>query len=117
MKRSLVVNSGGIRYFFDKANGQLQKVINNKGEISLKGPVEAGFDHKLMQLKSFADGPNYIVEPVYEGETTFNVKWTFAPGKAVELQYEYTLGKHWSQQTGVDFAGITFKSFQQAVGK
>jgi Glycosyl hydrolases family 2, TIM barrel domain/Glycosyl hydrolases family 2, sugar binding domain/Glycosyl hydrolases family 2/Beta galactosidase small chain len=105
---SLVVNSGGIKYFFDKSNGLLQKVINNKGEISLNGPVEAGFDHKLVQLKSYADGANYIVEPVYEGETTFNVKWTFAPGKAVELQYQYTLEKHWSQQTGVDFAGITF---------
>ncbi len=105
---SLIVTASGIKYFFNKTNGQLQKVINVKGEISLTGPVEAGFDHKLVQLKSYADGSNYIIEPVYEGDTYFNVKWTFAPGKAVELQYQYTLEKHWSQQTGVDFAGITF---------
>jgi hypothetical protein len=104
----LIVNSGGIKYFFNKANGQLQKVINSKGEISLTGPVEAGFTHKLVTLNSHADGTNVIIEPFYEGTTYFNVKWTFAPGKAVELQYQYTLEKHWSQQTGVDFAGITF---------
>jgi hypothetical protein len=104
----LIVSFAGIKYFFSKTNGQLQKVINGKGEISLNGPVEASFDHKLVQLKSYADGANYIVEPVYQGDTYFNVKWTFAPGKAVELQYQYTLEKHWSQQTGVDFAGITF---------
>ncbi|TWJ03185.1 beta galactosidase small subunit [Mucilaginibacter frigoritolerans] len=105
---SLIVNASGIKYFFNKTNGQLQKVINSKGEISLTGPVEAGISHNLVQLKSYAEGANFIVEPVYEGSTYFNVKWIFAPGKAVELQYQYTLEKHWSQQTGVDFAGITF---------
>jgi hypothetical protein len=105
---TLVVSENGIKYFFNKANGQLKKVVNSKGEISLCGPVETGFTHKLAQLKSYTDGANYIVEPIYQGDTYFNVKWTFAPGKAVELQYQYTLEKHWSQQTGVDFAGITF---------
>ncbi len=105
---TLIVEGNGIKYFFSKTNGELQKVVNSKGEISLTGPVEAGFTHKLVQLKSYAEGANFIVEPVYEGDTYFNVKWTFAPGKAVELQYQYTLEKHWSQQTGVDFAGITF---------
>jgi hypothetical protein len=105
---SLIVNSSGIKYFFNKLNGQLQKVVNNKGEISLTGPVEAGFAHKLVKLKNYIDGANVVVEPIYEGDAYFNVKWTFSPGKAVELEYQYTLGKHWSQQTGVDFAGITF---------
>jgi Glycosyl hydrolases family 2, TIM barrel domain/Glycosyl hydrolases family 2, sugar binding domain/Glycosyl hydrolases family 2/Beta galactosidase small chain len=106
---SLIVHSSGIAYFFNKVNGQLQKLVNKKNEISLTGPVEAGFNHQLVKLKSYADGANYIVEPIYEGDTYFNVKWTFAPGKAVELQYQYTLEKHWSQQTGVDFTGITFR--------
>jgi hypothetical protein len=105
---TLIVAEAGIKYFFNKANGQLQKAANNKCDISLTGPVEAGFTHKLVQLKSYTDGENVVVEPVYQGDTYFNVKWTFAPGKAVELQYQYTLEKHWSQQTGVDFAGITF---------
>ncbi len=105
---SLIVHSSGIAYFFDKATGELQRVVNSKHEISLSGPVQAGFTHRLVKLNAYADGANYIVEPVYEGNTYFNVKWTFAPGKAAELQYQYTLEKHWSQQTGVDFAGITF---------
>src|ERR1700722_17971907 len=105
---SLIVRASGITYVFSKANGQLQNLINSKGEISLSGPVEAGFTHQLVKLNSHADGANYIVEPVYEGDTYFKVKWIFAPGKAVELQYQYTLEKRWSQQTGVDLAGITF---------
>ncbi len=105
---NLIVHSSGITYFFDKGNGQLFKVLNGKKEISLTGPVEAGFNHQLVNLKSYTDGADYIVEPKYEGNTYFNVKWTFAPGKPVELQYQYTLEKRWSQQTGVDFAGITF---------
>jgi len=105
---SLIVHSSGIAYFFDKVTGQLERVVNSKHDISLSGPVEAGFTHQLVKLNSYVDGANYIVEPVYEGDTYFKVKWTFAPGKAVELQYQYTLEKRWSQQTGVDFAGITF---------
>jgi Glycosyl hydrolases family 2, TIM barrel domain/Glycosyl hydrolases family 2/Glycosyl hydrolases family 2, sugar binding domain/Beta galactosidase small chain len=105
---SLIVHSSGIDYFFNKENGQLEKVRNSKNEISLTGPVQAGFDHQLVALKSYAEGTNYVVEPVYEGTSFFNLKWTFAPGKPAELQYQYSLEKHWSQQTGVDFAGITF---------
>jgi hypothetical protein len=105
---SLIVHSSGIVYFFDKVTGQLERVMNGGRAVSLSGPVEAGFKHQLVKLNGYADGDSYIVEPVYEGDTYFKVKWTFAPGKAVELQYQYTLEKRWSQQTGVDFAGITF---------
>ncbi len=104
----MIVHASGITYFFNKLNGQLQQVVNHKREISLTGPIEAGFSHQLVKLKTYTDGADYVVEPVYEGDTYFSVKWTFAPGKLVELQYQYTLEKHWSQQTGVDFAGITF---------
>jgi len=48
--------------FFNKANGQLQRVVNGKSEISLTGPVEAGFNHQLLKLKSYVDGANYVVE-------------------------------------------------------
>jgi hypothetical protein len=105
---SLIVHSSGIVYFFDKVTGQLERVMHGGRAVSLSGPVEAGFKHQFVKLNGYADGDSYIVEPVYEGDTYFKVKWTFAPGKAVELQYQYTLEKRWSQQTGVDFAGITF---------
>jgi hypothetical protein len=90
---SLIVHSSGIEYFFNKTNGQLHKVGNGKKEISLTGPVEAGFNHQLVKLNAYTDGSNVVVEPVYEGDTYFNVKWTFASGKLVELQYQYTLEK------------------------
>ena len=75
---TLIVKENGIAYFFSKANGQLQKVINSKDQISLTGPVEAGFTHKLVQLKNYTDSVNVVVEPIYQGDTYFNVKWTFA---------------------------------------
>ncbi len=55
---SLVVHSAGINYFFNKTDGRLHKVVNGKSEISLTGPVEAGFNHQLVKLKSYADGAN-----------------------------------------------------------
>jgi len=106
---ALIVRSSGVSYFFSKANGELLKVTNRKAEISLTGPVEAGFSHQLVHLKHYTEGADHIIEAVYEGNTYFNVKWTFEPDKAAKLQYQYSLGKHWSQQTGVDFAGITFR--------
>jgi hypothetical protein len=68
---SLIVHSSGIEYFFNKTNGQLHKVGNGKKEISLTGPVEAGFNHQLVKLNACTDGSNVVVEPVYEGDTLF----------------------------------------------
>jgi hypothetical protein len=106
---SFVVTADSISYYFDKTTGCLQKVVNAKGEISLSGgPVQAGVAHTLKELKTYSDGDNFVVEPVYGGDSYFSVKWIFSPGKAVELEYAYSLAKRWSQQTGVDFMGITF---------
>jgi len=106
---SFVVTADSISYYFDKATGYLQKVTNAKGEISLSGgPVQAGVAHTLKEFKSYAEGDHFVVEPFYEGDSYFTVKWTFSPGKAVELEYAYSLAKRWSQQAGVDFMGITF---------
>jgi len=106
---SFIVKADGIRYYFDQITGCLQKVINAKGEISLSGgPVQAGVSHELKELKTYPEGDNFVVEPVYAGDSYFTVKWTFSPGKAVELEYAYSSAKRWSQQTGADFMGITF---------
>ena len=106
---SFVVTADSISYYFDKATGYLQKVINAKGEISLSGgPVQEGISHTLKELKSYSEGDHFVVEPVYEGDSYFTVKWTFSSGKAVELEYAYSLAKRWSQQTGADFMAITF---------
>ncbi len=43
-----------------------------------------------------------MVEPVYEGDSKFYVKWTFSPDKPAKLEYPY------SQKGTSDFMGITF---------
>ncbi len=104
-----VVAANGISYFFDKATGLLEKVVNNRGEISLSGgPVQTGVDHTLKEFKTFYSGEAFIVEPVYEGESYFSVMWTFAPNKLAKLEYRYSYEKHFSQTGGVDFMGIGF---------
>jgi hypothetical protein len=56
-------------------------------------------------LKSFvhkAIEQQYVVEAEYQGGATLHIKWTFAPGQPVKLEYSY------AQQGDADFMGITF---------
>ncbi|GEO03718.1 hypothetical protein AAE02nite_13820 [Adhaeribacter aerolatus] len=101
----LIIKVDGITYHFDKATGNLAQVVNAKSAISLSGgPVVAGVDHKLKEIKQGRDGETYWLEPIYEGdkENSFQVKWTFTPGKPVKLDYNY------AQKGVADFMGITF---------
>jgi len=100
---SLLVQVDGLRYYFDKSTGYIQKVVNAKGEISLSGgPVQAGVPHTLKQLRHYAAGASHLVEADYEGPSSFRVKWTFASGQPARLDYQYT------QKGEADFIGITF---------
>lgn len=102
---SLVIKNDGIQYFFNRSNGYLEKVINAKGiVISLSGgPVQAGVPHTLKQLNYKKENNQYIVAPVYDGESYYNVKWMFTPGQPAKLEYQY------SQKGEADFMGITFQ--------
>lgn len=100
---SLVIRADGLSYYFDAKTGYLQKVINPKSTITLSGgPVLAGTDHILKKLNYYASGDDFIVAPLYDGDTPFTVQWTFSPGKPVKLDYQY------SQKGQFDFSGITF---------
>ena len=92
----------GITYRFDTATGYLQQVLNGKKEISFSGgPALAGVKLTLGQFKQYQQGDAYVVEPSY-GDTRFNVKWTFRPGRLPKLEYSYV------QRGATDFMGITF---------
>ena len=58
--------------------------------------------HTLKKLNYYASGDDYIVEPLYDGDTPFSVQWTFSGGMPVKLSYKY------SQKGQFDFSGITF---------
>lgn len=99
----LVLKTDGLTYYFDQATGYIQKVVNAKGEISLAGgPVLAGTKQTLKQFKHYAAGAAHVVEATYEGQGSFQAKWTFASGQPARLEYQY------SQKGDVDFLGITF---------
>jgi len=101
---SLVIASDGIQYFFDTSTGYLSKVVTPAGVVPLSnGPVQAGVAHRLKQFNHRKEGDTYIIEPVYEGESTFMVKWTFSSGKPARLDYGY------SQKGEADFMGISFQ--------
>jgi hypothetical protein len=100
---SLIVKCNGISYYFDKATGYIQKVVKPSGIISLSGgPILAGVNTELKQFTNNAVKGQYTVEADYQGAGALHVKWTFAPGQPVRLDYQYT------QQGDVDFMGITF---------
>lgn len=100
---NFIVTSDGISYYFDKATGYLLKVINSRSIISLSGgPIVAGVKHTLKEFKHYTNNAQYIVEPVYDGESLFNVKWIFTSGQPVKLEYQYAL------RGAADFMGICF---------
>lgn len=100
---NLVISFGGIQYFFNVSNGNLSKVVNSKSTISLSnGPVATGASQVLKELKHYQDGLKYVVEPLYEGETYYAVKWIFSPGLPVKLEYQY------SQKGEAACMGISF---------
>lgn len=98
-----IVQLDGISYYFDQVTGLLSKVINNQSTISLSnGPIVTGVKHTLKTFKHYANGQQYIVEPVYEGSAYFNVKWIFTPGQPVKLEYNF------SQRGEAPCIGISF---------
>jgi len=100
---SLIVKADGKSYFFSTRTGYLQKVVTPKAEVSLSdGPMLAGVKHALKKLNHYTQGEDYVVEPVYEGESQFNVKWIFSAGKPVKLDYQYAI------KGEKEFIGICF---------
>jgi len=100
---SLVVTVDEVRYSFNKTTGCLSKVVNSLSAFALSdGPLVAGVKHTLKELKHYEKNGQFIVEPVYEGESLFLVKWIFAPGQPVKLEYSY------AQRGAADFMGISF---------
>jgi hypothetical protein len=107
---SLVIKTDGLSYYFDKKTGCIQKVVNARSDISLSdGPLVAGAKHSLKMLNHYQVGQDIIVEPIYTGNSQFNVKWTFTPGKPARLDYQYAL------RGELDFMGITFKYPEEKV--
>lgn len=99
----LIVKQAGIACYFDKATGLLSKVTNQQSTISLSnGPIVTGEKQLLKELKHYKNGTQYVVEPVYEGDSYLAVKWIFNPEQPVKLEYAY------SQRGELPCMGISF---------
>jgi hypothetical protein len=99
---SVSVICDGITYQFEKATGFLQKVMNGKKEITIHdGPALAGSEMVLQNFKHYKQGPGYIVEPTYKGDS-LKVKWIFHSIYRPKLEYSYIT------KDTADFMGITF---------
>jgi hypothetical protein len=106
----LIVKQDGIACYFDKATGLLLKVTNQQSTISLSnGPIVTGEKQLLKELKHYKNGAQYIVEPVYEGNSYFAVKWVFHPGQPVKLEYAY------SQRGEQPCSGISFNYPEESI--
>lgn len=106
----LVVSADGKKYYFDKSTGYIEKVVKGDKTISLSnGPVLAGVNTTLKDFNYKTEGKQFIVNANYAGDATMQIKWTFAPGKRVKLDYTYT------QSGDVDYMGITFNYPEEKV--
>jgi hypothetical protein len=105
----IIVACDAIAYYFDTATGYLKKVKGASGDISLSdGPVLAGVSMQLKEIRRSTSGNSQVIEPIYS-DATFSVKWTFTPGKPVQLQYSYL------PRGNADFYGITFNYPEQNI--
>ncbi|MDO9376604.1 MAG: glycoside hydrolase family 2 TIM barrel-domain containing protein [Ferruginibacter sp.] len=86
----LIVTTGNLQYYFDTISGMLSKVMKGNTTISLsKGPLVNGIKYNLKAFKHYRQGPEYVVEPVYEGESFVAIRWTFTAGRPARLDYSY----------------------------
>ena len=100
---SFTVICDGVSYNFNKQNGFLQKVTNEKKDISISnGPSLAGVNLSLIEFRNYPQEDNYIIEPVYAADNQFKVKWIFKKGQLPRLDYQYSINKE------SDYPGITF---------
>jgi len=107
---SLTVHQGAIHVRFDQHTGLLDKVFNHGKIISLsRGPIlaQARETMKLVNFKHYFHGEELIVESNYDGKERMNVKWIFAPGSVLRMEYSYSENGY-DQQIGYDYMGITF---------
>jgi hypothetical protein len=114
---TLIVHCDGIKYFFDRTTGYIEKVVKHDRVISLSGgPVLAGVPTELKEFNDKAVDGQYIVEAAYRGRDpmraaagsaglnadSMHIRWTFAPGRPAKMEYTYI------QHGDADFMGITF---------
>lgn len=97
------ITCDGISYSFDMQTGFLQNVFNGKTNIPFTGgPFYTGATQQLTAFNKYRQGEAFIVEPVYKGDESFTVKWTFEHGKLPRLVYSY------NAKNETDYTGITF---------
>ncbi|MBE9586207.1 glycoside hydrolase family 2 [Mucilaginibacter sp. JRF] len=98
----VIITANRIKYHFNKSTGYISKVVKPNTTVSLSGgPVLAGVKTSLKNFSYKEENGQHIIEAEYDGDAALHIKWIFAWGKPVQLQYSY-------KQTGdVDFHGIS----------
>jgi hypothetical protein len=102
--QTLIIGNGNVKFYFNKLNGYLEKIMKHDSVLSLSGgPSLAGFSLKMDSFNYKKEEENIVLDVKYkEGRNWLNVVWTFSPGLPVKLEYTF------SQRGDADFMGITF---------
>ncbi|WP_345330720.1 glycoside hydrolase family 2 protein [Mucilaginibacter defluvii] len=99
----VVITANRIKYYFNKSTGYLIKVVKPNTTVSLSGgPALAGVKTRLKNFNYKQEDGSHTIEADYDGDASLHVRWVFAWGKPVQLQYTYR------QSGDVDFHGISF---------
>jgi len=98
---TLILSSGKTEVSFNKNNGLIENVKNDKKTISFSNGFHfAGLNPKFMAIRSYAVENSYVVELKYD--SLCSAIWTMLPGGWLKLDYVY------NPKGEQNFAGITF---------
>lgn len=97
----------GVTISIDKTNGLINRVKNEKAEISFHGgPILAIGKTEFKSLKHFDVKEGHRVEMTYTGDMK-KVAFTMLPSGILKLDYTYFLYNSFGRD-GVDFLGVSF---------
>lgn len=109
------VEFGKVNLSFNKNNGLLTAVRNEKGDLPFNnGPVIQEGDNNFKDFKQYFDGKNYVIASTFDRKNSYNtLQWTIYPSGWVKMDVHYFPNAMYTNFDGVNFSlpGNDWKSF------
>ncbi|MVN90062.1 glycoside hydrolase family 2 protein [Mucilaginibacter aquatilis] len=100
------VSANGIKLWFSKTSGMLEKVENTKGIIPFNnGPVLQEGANNFKNFTQKLEGKNVVIESTFDRKAAYNtLQWTIYPTGWVKMQVRYFPGDYFTNFVGLNFS-------------
>jgi hypothetical protein len=100
----IALSANGIEVTIESTTARLHSVKSDGTAVSLNGgPRLVSGTASLRELRHYADGPDYVVEALFDGNMR-KVQWRLLPSGWLQLDYAY----RFQAGSSVDYLGVTF---------